>query len=275
MASLCFVALLLLQAGITIATTTYPPYCSKPDALATRTIPPLSSATTTLYPSLELLNVNTVIRHGARTPYTNYDCWSDYLATPENSVYNCDDPTMLMTPTSSNENVLFRKVYDALSPPLTNLLGGTCHVGQLLPEGVTQERTNGAHLRSAYITSSDSLRLFKSLPSPPTNYASLPYPQCLHAQGDDQQRTLMSGQLLITGLFDVDQGGVTSIDYHTADYKADPIYPNSNVCPKLSYLYDLAVKSEEFIATNSSSLDGVVDGVGGNWDHVLDCLYGR
>ena len=46
---------------------------------------------------------------------------------------------------------LFEKQYDALKEPLSNELGGTCQVGQLLLRGYEQELRNGRYLRSAYL----------------------------------------------------------------------------------------------------------------------------
>lgn len=246
----------------------------------TRGIPPLSQSTLTAHPDLSILNTNMVIRHGARTPYKPYNCWSSYLTSPENSKYDCST-TMLMAPFGTDHHVLFNKKYDALEEPLTNLLGGSCHVGQLIEEGAAQEATNGGHIRSAYITTEQSsLKLFRSLPSPPIQFTDLPYARAVRARGDDQQRTLMSGQILITGIFDFDNVAEAIIDYHTADYDADPIYPNSKICPKLSKLRDDAIKSGDFVNRNTSSavrsLTEILTGpeLGyAPWDHILDCQY--
>jgi len=213
--------------------------------MAKRTIPAVNS---NKYRNLQLLNINTVIRHGARTPYTNYNCWAGYLESPENSRYDCT-LHMLMSPKDNSDKVLFEKVYDALDPPLTNMLQGTCHVGQLLQAGYDQELLNGNHIRSAYFeveSTKNPLRLFRNSPLPVTSFDDLP-PNSIRIRGDDQQRTLMSGQVLLTGVIEFNDDSETTIIYHTADYGVDPIYPNSKICPKLRYLQENAESSAEFL----------------------------
>ena len=90
----------------------------------------------------------------------------------------------------------------------------------------------------------------------------------------------MSGQILLTSIFDFDSEKETSIDYHTADYDADPIYPNGKICPKLDYLESVAVEGDEFVRTNTSAdairLDDILTGeelVYAPWNNILDCMY--
>mmetsp|Transcript_25622 Transcript_25622/g.59119 ORF Transcript_25622/g.59119 Transcript_25622/m.59119 type:complete len:220 (-) Transcript_25622:29-688(-) len=192
----------------------YPGYCSKPDVMASRSIPPVLTET-----SLELLQVHVLIRHGSRTPYSDYYCWSyDGSVAPRGiAPWNCDGVSTVMAPHNTSAGfgegdlLLFDKVYDALSPPVTNELGGTCLVGELLQEGYNQQVANGRILRAAYVeTSKDSMRLFAS-----ARYADRPYERSARFRGDDQQRTLLSGQTLVSSLFDAD--GRVVVPWHTAD----------------------------------------------------------
>ena len=81
---------------------------------------------------------------------------------------------------------------------------------------------------------------------PVTSFDDLP-PNSIRIRGDDQQRTLMSGQVLLTGVIEFNDDSETTIIYHTADYGVDPIYPNSKICPKLRYLQENAESSAEFL----------------------------
>ena len=45
----------------------------------------------------------------------------------------------------------------------------------------------------------------------------------------------------------------TIVPWHTGDYNLDQIYPNSNVCPRLDSLADVAYASPEWVAENTST----------------------
>jgi hypothetical protein len=233
----------------------YPWYCSKPESvMPLRAIPELSSAHGE---HAVLVSAGAIIRHGARTPWEPHKCWEGYDET-----WDCDE-TMLMkvnkphsgndssssgsdTTTDNNGNgnnrgiggLVFEKIYDGAL--IENDLQGSCHVGQLIDDGFLQEELNGKHLKKAYI-GTGKRKLFES-----ANYTDLD-PNDVYFRGDDQQRTLWSGQLLISAMFDDTPSSLDSstseeggscvdnvfIPYHTADYDSDPIYPNPNICPML------------------------------------------
>jgi len=140
---------------------------------------------------------------------------------------------------------LFEKRYDALHDPpvLANAFNGTCQMGQLLLRGYEQELANGKHLRDAYVyaagpngdamfkdgsgaaASDPRMRLFDLNADGGADYAPYEEPH-LYYRADDEQRTLMSGQVLLRGLFgpeiatDAKRRGVDPvIVLHTADYK--------------------------------------------------------
>lgn len=41
--------------------------------------------------------------------------------------------------------------------------------------------------------------------------------------------------------------------WHTGDYNLDQIYPNSNVCPRLDTIADVAYGTAEYVAENTST----------------------
>ena len=121
----------------------YPPYCSIPEEMAKRDIPPVGDDVR--LGESRLVHVTAVFRHGARTPYKgDLNCWDGYLESEETGVWNCDLKTITSPPTpkvvSEEEGkgnqggdamFLFEKRYDALQDSkdnLANSLNGTCQV---------------------------------------------------------------------------------------------------------------------------------------------------
>lgn len=72
----------------------------------------------------------------------------------------------------NNSSLFFEKQYTALMPPQSNILNGTCTLGQLIEEGRDQMQMNGQYIREAYITNEKQphLRLFDSV-----YYSKRPY----------------------------------------------------------------------------------------------------
>lgn len=82
----------------------------------------------------------------------------------------------------------------------------------------------------------------------------------LRYRADDEQRTLMSGQILLRGLFGpeilaADDDETTVIKLHTADYKKDVLVINKYVCPRAGELEAEAYDSEEFKKWNETSVE--------------------
>ena len=300
----------------------YPKYCSTPEEMATRAIPPLSDSAPQ---NSQLVHVTAVIRHGARTPWSdNMQCWDGYWDDPATAVWNCELTTMTSppsppfiedvenNPTDSEINneadasvgdsamFLFEKRYDALhNPPvLANAFNGTCQMGQLLLRGYEQELANGKHLRDAYVYSESKGAMFKgsSVAADPRMrlfdlddeaYKSIrPYEEPhLYYRADDEQRTLMSGQVLLRGLFGPEittDAKATGVDpvivLHTADYKYDVLGSNWKDCPRLEDLEDDATSSAFFQKFNTSAeakeLYGIAAKLGKDFDRDdwIDCL---
>jgi len=270
----------------------YPPYCSTPEEMETRSVPPLSDATI----ASKLIHVTAVIRHGARTPWDgapSYKCWDGYWQSEETGVWNCDLKTYMSPPSASKEKTktdssgieieeepdfLFEKTYDALAysgnrkGTTANLLNGTCLKGQLLLRGYDQELRNGLHLRQAYFFDGDDtldiaaederMRLWDiTKPSVAGGISSgfvigdpnkLMYQEPnLRYRSDDEQRTAMSGQVLLRGLFEkeflaVGDDETAIIRHHTADYVQDVLSVNDRICPRAHDLWLEAYESDEY-----------------------------
>eukprot|EP00986_Skeletonema_menzelii_P012906 scaffold7298_cov150-Skeletonema_menzelii.AAC.6 len=269
----------------------YPPYCSTPQEMDKRAIPPLSNDDTTV--QTQLVHVTALIRHGSRTPFAgapSYKCWNGYWESQDTGVWNCDLLTYMSPPASTKEkgkevdehgnlldeepDFLFEKRYDALLPEQTatgisgsiqtgNILNGTCQMGQLLARGYEQELSNGKHLRQAYFYDGDNtadehaaadprMRLWdltkENSSVPPHDASNIGDPTKaifqepnLKYRADDEQRTLMSGQVLLRGLFGPELAATGDdetavIKLHTADYNVDVLTPNEKVCPRVGEL---------------------------------------
>ena len=268
----------------------YPKYCSTPEEMETRSVPPLQTGSANDGTS-KLIHVTALIRHGARTPFTgapSYQCWNGYWANPETGVWNCDLKTYISPPAATKDkgqvvidsqgiveeeepDFLFEKRYDALKIPPNktgNNLNGTCQLGQLLTKGYDQELRNGLHLRQAYFYDNNTtdehaakdsrMRLWDL--SATNNGGSegigdhtkpiFEQPN-LRYRVDDEQRTLMSGQVLLRGLFEqellaVNDDETAVIPLHTADYHLDVLGINEKVCPRTDDVRKQAYASDEY-----------------------------
>jgi len=206
---------------------------------------------------------------------------------------------------------LYEKRYDALQYPslgLKNELNGTCQSGQLLLRGYVQELHNGRMLRRTYVNDeknpiANEMTLF-NLTNGGVDYNGkngtkrpyeIPY---LYVRADDDQRTIMSGQVLLRGLFgdlieqeknEILASAVTNnstkpldptIVIHTADRWRDILSPNSRICPRLSNLTMNAQNSKDYIekfinSTESRMMNELIDNLGGNFNgsgQAQDCL---
>jgi hypothetical protein len=283
----------------------YPEYCSTPAEMHARRIPPLRDDNPHLGET-RLVHVTTVIRHGARTPWSsNQECWKGYWDSDETGIWNCDLTTILAPPTptevkeeegdhqmkADNAMFLFEKKYDALADPkdgLTNELKGTCQLGQLLLQGYEQEIQNGQFLREAYLYDGQKYDHDERMQLLDISFEEYsPWDSTnLHYRADDDQRTLMSGQVLLRGLFgpevtkEFEKTKVyPTIPVHTADRKRDILDANEKVCPKLVNLRQEAEQSKEYQQFNNSlkavgirNFKATKLGKTATNDQLLDCL---
>lgn len=156
---------------------------------------------------------------------------------------------------------LFEKRYDALYEPMYNLsneLWGTCQKGQLLLQGYEQEIVNGRHLRQAYVydrTKYDHNEQMRLLDVSDIDNVW----NHVYYRVDDDQRTLMSGQVVLRGLFEAEiekyynaRHAYPKFPLHTADRDQDVLDPNEKICPRLQEVRQRFYRSEAFQSYNSS-----------------------
>lgn len=95
-----------------------PEYCSRD--MSSRSIEPLSSSSSSSTSQDDddevvdqLIQVQAIFRHGARTPWKNHKCWKNYNISWDNcNVFELNLP-QLNDESAVDSNVYFRKVYDA------------------------------------------------------------------------------------------------------------------------------------------------------------------
>jgi len=86
----------------------YPAYCSTPEEMEQRAVPPLQGNSND--GSSKLIHVTALIRHGARTPFggaPRYQCWDGYWDNEETGIWNCDLKTYISPPAATKEKGQF------------------------------------------------------------------------------------------------------------------------------------------------------------------------
>ena len=267
----------------------YPPYCSTPEQMKGRSIPPLVTKASTT----RILHATVVIRHGARTPTSaRHDCWLGHWDPPE-GIWNCSSNTFMATNAFANDNsfVWLDKRYDGLVVPpnvptdYENQLHGSCQAGQLIVQGYQQQIINGNQLRDAYVYNQTheipvNMRLFDT-----ANHDEFPFLEpTLYFRSDEDQRTLASGQILLNSLFGPEFRSYKAkyksnpwIRLHTADRSRDIVSPNSKLCPRLKQLGELAQSDHEYQVWSNTDETKILERLmkeelGGIMDNGRDCL---
>jgi hypothetical protein len=248
-----------------------PDYCSAD--IPSRAVPTLTPAEAAEVESLK--QVQAVIRHGSRTPWGKFPCWESYDLKWSCNVTTEILPSIRSSGDERSEPWIFRKVYDA-SP---NDLGGTCLLGQLIEAGYVQEQQLGTLLRNKYIGADNAtegdFKVYKSpvFDSLGTSESSM------YLRSTDVPRTLMSGQVLLSSLFDVTSD--VTVEWHTGDKDLDQLTPNAKACPALTGIESKAQASQDFMAQNmsatttklTSDLNTIYTQGDWGWDYTLDCAY--
>ncbi|KAG9414751.1 hypothetical protein AC1031_008166 [Aphanomyces cochlioides] len=217
------------------AGSTYPAYCAKDMNL--NAIQPLEDPS-----SVELVQVQIVVRHGARTPCFADVCWKDY-----DEEWNCNERE-ITRPQLGNDipSVEFTKVFTAGS----NIRRGNCSLGQLIDEGYDQEIANAKHFRDAYVGRKSGL--FGA-----SEAIDLTNSSDIYLESSDIPRTLQSGQTIISALFPNLVKSKRPVPWRTQDVAVSSIFPNERICPSLAALGKEWTTSQELrtLQTNPASLE--------------------
>jgi hypothetical protein len=278
----------------------YPEYCSTPQQIDERRIPPLRDDHITSIGETRLIHVTSVIRHGARTPWSaNVRCWDGYWEDVKTGIWDCDLTTFMTQPDAATEKrndqramFLFEKQYDSIQfreDHLTNELNGTCQMGQLLYQGYDQQLKIGKILRDAYtfrkgeFDKDERMRLIDLSLQDYIPWHS----DHLLFRADDDQRTIMSGSVLLRSLFETELEEVLKttnhypvISLHIADRDRDIVDANDRDCPRLVQIQLQATQSPDYqVFDNSQSSQNVRSYMLNNLKiidetqtSILDCL---
>lgn len=293
-----FLCLSISSLEIISAARTYPEYCTTRDQQLQRRIPKLATDTP-LARNLNAANikhVTAIIRHGSRTPWARHQCWDGYNdPSTDTATWECK-LTSMMRPQSeeavSYESLLsgvsdqvtaesgrglffeFQKLYDAnwskkhpnhFPENMQNEFRGNCQQGQLIFEGYAQQQRNAEILKEAYFSKDfdepdvGTLYNFEDEVQKTTvGGRAYDEPQ-LYFRSDDDERTMMSGQILIGKFFgelmekhekryQLEGKGDDRpvIRVHTADRVKDVLAPNPTTCPRLQEIKQEAERSEGY-----------------------------
>jgi hypothetical protein len=250
-----------------------------------RSIPPLDPTD----PATKLVHVTVITRHGTRTiaegpSEHNYQCWKDFWTNEETGVWDCALKSMVMPPSPErvmeeeesnqqsetelelpNTMFFFTTIYDALKKAQSNTLNGTCQIGQLLLQGYEQQVKNGEILREAYLSEygteamESPLQLFQV--GGPESQEPWSDDRQLYLRSADSQATLVSGELVMRGLFEkeliqwrkarMNEMNMNSLAFptiavHTTDHSRDILGGLREGCQALNRLQSASDNSWEY-----------------------------
>ena len=252
--------------------------------MKTRAIPTLPAVDddTTTYKT-RLQRVTAIVRHGARTPIHSKNCWKGHWDEPD-GIWDCGLKTLLSTrpyyegqndPENDRGQFFVEKIYDAFlgekyPSPYRNAMNGTCQDGQLIQQGYDQQIENGKHLRKAYVyddlgdengedDGDPRLRLFTtSVLSDAGSENDRFLDGFIRLRSDDDQRTLASGQVLLSSMFGPEaaacrrerDGAAPVLAHHTADRNVDIVssWQRTWRCPQQKEVIQRALASEAYQA---------------------------
>ncbi|KAH7650379.1 hypothetical protein FG379_003451 [Cryptosporidium bovis] len=207
-------------------------FCSEPRIFENiRKIPKINDKDD--YKTLELIQVQSIIRHGARTPTKYHKCWKGLVQS-----WNCDELITTVQASAydvrnNTQTLEFSKHYDIRQ--WENNLNGTCKMGQLISQGYEQHRINGRIIANAYFKSSKNGNNTNSLVTKNGLIIGNNYRDEIYIRSSDMQRTTVSAAALFTSLLEEVVGkDVTFKEFqkfplHTMDIQSDYLFANANV----------------------------------------------
>ncbi|EQC31670.1 hypothetical protein SDRG_10835 [Saprolegnia diclina VS20] len=258
----------LLAAGLALASavvvdhTGYPRYCAKDMAMAA--IQPVADPQAA---SMTLVHVQMMVRHGARTPFSDGKCWDGYNESWTCNIRDQVTPVLHAQSSGASPTLVFDKTYVAGS----NAYPGNCLLGQMVDEGYFQQQRNGANFRKAYV-GTGPLSLFQAGAA-----VDLTNTSDVFFESTDMQRTVNSGMIIAQNFFS-DATTSAPIPWHTNDLSSSFVTPNPSICPALNdinaeWLASAEYKAWATNATNVACEKELQTHISG-YNHVLlfDCL---
>ncbi|KAF0686969.1 Aste57867_21261 [Aphanomyces stellatus] len=230
----------------------YPAYCGKDMNL--NTIQPLKDDAR----AAQLVQVQLVVRHGARAPCFADKCWKEY-----DEEWNCNAREIVRPQFGRADEALdtleFSKVFTAAH----NIRRGNCSLGQLIDQGFRQEVENAKSVAASICMRDTWSRNFKKAYIGAANglfgateSVDLTNTADIYFESSDIPRTLQSGQIIAEALFPSQARG-KAVPWHTQDLAVSTYFPNAAMCPALAHLNKQWSDSPEFYAwkTNPANLE--------------------
>ncbi|KAH0475324.1 MAG: uncharacterized protein KVP18_004415 [Porospora cf. gigantea A] len=193
---------------------------------------------------LNLVHVQSVIRHGARAPAADRAA----AVNMENTI-QWDCPFGETYVPENVDNLVFDKRFDA--DPVSNILRGTCEVGQLLEEGANQEYKLGEIVFDAYFGDENVLGSAEKKLADISASTATDFSDIFFVRSTDKSRTRLSGSHFMSAVMGPTSTSGKTLPVHIVDYNRETLFPNEKgFCPEIE---DAAHKAE-----NSSELAKLV-----------------
>lgn len=192
----------------------------------------------------DLIQVQVVTRHGARTPL--------HLSKEISNIWECQNSEL-----NSNTGVNTGPIHVSVSFGRSYFLGN-CHFSQLLETGVEGLKEVGRYLRKVYVEK------IKFLPS---SYDS----SVCYFRTTDTLRTIHSQMSLFRGLYP----GTEKLEIHTADKIIDPWKQPVHLCPTIAKIQRELVGGSEWIEANLNDevlMNETAEILGVKWSSVNDAV---
>jgi len=188
----------------------------------------------TPYPGFKLELVQTVTRHGARTPIYLVPAIEQPLLEWNCELHELVKPSFDAASSFDNTRRLFRKVYRSG----VETLKGNCSFGQLTDVGYRQHAQLGQRFRRIYGESGHNL------------FGGRPKMSQIRVRSTDVYRTLQSAQASINGMFSSSNYhgiAVETLTLETTDNTMDDMTPNGLICPPLIPAQAKVIASQKWI----------------------------
>ncbi|KAH0471741.1 MAG: hypothetical protein KVP17_001252 [Porospora cf. gigantea B] len=190
---------------------------------ASRAIPNLAPE----HQDLSLVHVQSIIRHGSRAPAAD----RSKAVNMEKSI-QWDCPFGETYVPESVENLVFDKRFDA--DPISNILRGTCEVGQLLEEGANQERKLGEIVSNAYFGDANVLGSAEKKLADISASTATDFSDIFFVRSTDKSRTRLSGSHYMSGVMGSTSTTGKTLPVHIVDYNRETLFPNEKgFCPEI------------------------------------------
>jgi len=179
------------------------------------------------YPGLTLKFVQTIVRHGDRTP-------ERVLPTLERPmpIWDCSLQELQRSSSSQGQLATSSRSFRTVFQSGKEMLRGNCGSGQLTLKGYKQHLQLGQAFRKLYIEEHKLLD--------PHSYSTQ-----VRVRSTNSRRTIQSAEAQLDGMLPNIIGGIEVIDIETRDSYYEDMWPSENICPAWKKRFDQLQSSNE------------------------------